>query len=80
MPGPTVKRADDERILSILHDIDPDGGGLSFSEASAKRRGLTRFAVAGIKKRTVGAADAIPCECVKPENMDGAMGPKWWRR
>lgn len=78
MAGPVTTRADDERILSILHDLD--GDGMTFSQAAAKRRGLTGGSIAGIKHRTVRASDKIACLCIKPENKDGAMGPLWWRK
>ncbi len=77
MAGPVTTRADDERILSILRDLEVEG--LSFSQAAAKRHGLSSGSIAGIKHRTVGAADKIACSCLKPENKDGGMGPLWWR-
>lgn len=79
----TVKtRADDERTLMVLH-LSEHGDGLSASVV-AKRFGISRNAVLGLRHRTLkdlAASEADPTygpPASRPENQDGAMGPLWW--
>ena len=68
-------REDDEFLLSAL-DLRAHEG-LGFGNI-AKRIGRTRSAVGGLLTR-FDKAEQPPCQCVKPENMDGGMPRGWWR-
>ena len=76
MAGTPKTRADDERVLRILHMLEVDG--LSATEVG-KRLGITRSAVLGYKHRALVEGYA-PSTATRPENQDGALGPLWWQR
>ena len=73
----TKTRADDERILLILHLLE--GEGMSASDVG-ERFGITRSAVLGYKHRALVDGYDHDDQTTKPENLDGAMGPMWWRK
>lgn len=76
-PPDRAARRDDERILRILHLLDVARAGPDFV---GHEYDLTRGQIAGMRNRTTGAAAIArhPCECKRPENMDGGMPAKWW--
>ncbi|MBN9674624.1 hypothetical protein [Salipiger bermudensis] len=87
MASTVPSRADDEGLLHLL-DLR-DEHGMTFSEIS-ERTGRTRSSIAGAFKRfrdgdtkfVQKCADrGLPyCACQKPENRDGGMPVRWWRR
>jgi len=70
-------RADDERLLQMMHLHDVEG--LSYGQI-AERFVLSRSSVAGYIRRVKSEADLVTSECVAPENMDGGMGVRWWAK
>lgn len=79
MARPPATRADDERVLMMLHLMD--GEGMS-AGAVGKRYGISRSAVLGYRYRALVDLEKSEegAEVTKPENKDGAMGPLWWRK
>lgn len=65
----------DKEVLTILHLKDNVG---MTAEDIGKRYGTTRSGILGLIKRVRDAEK--PCQCVKPENKEGGMGPLWWQR
>ncbi|KAB2539672.1 hypothetical protein AL035_17855 [Salipiger aestuarii] len=68
-------RAEDERFLEAMHRHEVDG--MSFA-VLARDLCRSRAAVCGMFKRVRDAEQ--PCQCVNPENRDGGMPPRWWRK
>ncbi len=71
-----ASRLDDEVALQILHLRDTTD---LTAEHIGRRVGKTRSAVLGIVKR-IRDEPIAPCECLRPENRDGGMPPRWWSR
>lgn len=65
----------DEEVLTILHLKDNVG---MLAKEIAPRFGTTRSGILGLIKRVRDAEK--PCQCEKPENKEGGMGPLWWQR
>ncbi|GGG77680.1 hypothetical protein GCM10011415_28240 [Salipiger pallidus] len=74
MPARKATRSDDGHILQMLHLRDHEG---MTAYAIGKRCGTSRGGVAGRFKRI--RDDEQPCACIKPENKDGALPPRWWK-
>lgn len=70
----SLTRADDERVLSILHVLETEG-----SAAAKARFGVNKNQLAGMRDRFLRQPARIACACTRPENRDGGMGPLWWR-
>ena len=68
-------RADDRIALEALRLRD---AGLSYGEIG-QRLHRTKGHMIGLLRRIDKAADAVPCECVRPENRDGGMPDGWWK-
>lgn len=66
-------RSDDHWLLHVLDLFD--GEGMSDLQI-AKHLNTTKGVVVGKRKQVRDATQ--PCECVKPENMDGGMPRRWW--
>lgn len=75
--GANTTRADDIRVLKILHDIEEAQLGASVVR---EKYGLSRGAMAGIRDRFLSGKSHRPCACEKRENQDGGMKPKWWAK
>ena len=76
-----LTRADDLRLLEAL-DLR-ERLGMTFADVAMRmprRDGyrMSRGGVIGILSRVVRAHEAIPCNCVKPDNRDGGMPERWW--
>lgn len=70
-------RADDMRLLNILHDLEELQLGTLVVRDKYR---LTRGQLAGIRDRFLRGKAILPCACRKPENRDGGMRPKWWAK
>jgi len=73
--GAGQTRADDERVLHILHVLEVQGAGVARA-----RFGLTNSAVQGMRHRFLRRDAVGGCACDRPENRDGGMPADWWRR
>lgn len=71
----TVRREQDELHLMVLHLRENEG--MTFGQIAIALR-MSRNAALGAYRRITLAYDSW-CECDKPENKDGGMGPLWWR-
>lgn len=69
----TPTRSDDLQILEMLHMRDGEGQTL---QHIANQFGVSRSSIAGMLHRV--DINEAPCACFKPENQDGALGPRWW--
>lgn len=71
----------DREILEVLDAADRtrlSGSEIAKVLSLTLGRSVTRDAVLGIVHRVNRAHDAVPCLCKEPENMDGALRPRWW--
>lgn len=73
--GQPPTRAEDEALLNLLYLREFDGMGM---KEIGERVGMSKNAVIGQINRVM--KDMVPCECRKPENRDGGMPNRWWKK
>ncbi|MCD1621078.1 hypothetical protein K7H20_23870 [Salipiger manganoxidans] len=75
MKGHQATRADDLRLLEMLHLRDVEQWTAS---QIAERFDMTRSAVLGQMFR-IDKVQPLDCLCRRKANRDGGMKPRWWR-
>lgn len=68
-------RADDERLLEMLHMRDVEGKSV---EEICRRFKLTKGTALGMMHRALIADDEMRCRCFLAVHKNGGMKPKWW--